>query len=218
MPQQEGYVRWPTTDDIPLMLSLVDSAGAGVTGAVPQVSIRRYKETHGVLLDDHFWDAASNWFVPTPVWYDMAEYDPVVSPGIYIYLFPQNIVGLEWTYQVYYRNAGVPVGFAAETHLITNEVYIPAVQPDPVVVGPTTVMGQLELVKGLLHHNTILDRQTYDNGRLTSARLRMFATEDLVPETPDGDELSGKIAEFQLVSEYDAGGLNTKYVMKRVYP
>lgn len=218
MPQQEGYVRWPTNVDIPLVLSLVDNSGQGVTGATPQVSIRRYKETHGELLDNEYWDVGSDWFVPTPVWYDMVEFDPVNNPGLYIYLFQQSIVGLEWVYIVHYRHAGIPNGMAVETHLITNEVYIPAVQPDPVVVGPNTVLGQLELVKGLLHHNGILDNQVYEDGRLVSARLRMFAHKDAVPDVPGGDELSGKIAEFEIVSEYDNGGLNSRYALKRVFP
>lgn len=218
MPQQEGYCRWPTNQDVTLVLALVNSAGAGVTGATPEVSIRRYKETQGSLLDGQFWDSTSEWFTTTPTWYPLVEYDPVNNPGHYIYLWEQKKVGLEWIYHVYYRNTGVPNGMAVETHIITNEVYIPAVQPDPIIVGPQTVMGQLELVKGLLHHNSMVDNQTYEAGQLTSARVRMFVTPDAIPTEPGGSETLGLLAEFQIESTYNENNLNKQFVLKRVFP
>lgn len=204
--------------NIPLALALVDSSGAGVTGATPQVSIRRYRETHGAMLDNQFWSATLEWFTAAPVWYDMAPLDAVENPGQYIYEFEQAKVGLEWIYQVYYRNQGIPLGMAVETHIITNEVYIPNVQPDPIVVGPQTVMGQLELVKGLLHHNSIVDNQTYENGQLTSARVRTFVTPSAIPTEPGGNETTGLLAEFQIESKYDENSMSNNFTLKRVFP
>jgi len=218
MPQQEGYIRWPSNQDIPFVLVLVDSAGNGVTGATPQVSIRRYKETRGAVLDNQFWDSGINWFSATPTWYNMVEVDPVENPGHYLYLFEQSIVGLEWIYHVYYKHSGVPNGVAVETHIITNEVYIPEIQPDPVIISPNTVMGQLELVKGLLHHNGMVDKQVYEGGQLVSARIRMFASASQIPNEPEGDETAGLLAEFQLESTYNEESSNNKFVLKRVFP
>jgi hypothetical protein len=79
-------------------------------------------------------------------------------------------------------------------------------------------MGQFELVKGLLHHNSMIDLQTYSEGQLTSARVRMFDNPAHVPATPGGSETSGRIAEFRITAEYDSQGLNKKYVLKRVHP
>lgn len=226
MPQQEGYVRWPTNQDIPLVLMVVDQGG-GVTGLTPQVSIRRYRETQGVPLDNWFWDTSTpspsfggvGDFVPTATWYDMTEYDATNNPGHYIYLFQQASIGVEWTYIVFFRNLGGFVGMASEVHIVTNEVYIPNVQPDPVVVGPQTVLGQLEIVKGLLHHNAIIDNHTYaGDGQLESARVRVFSTPGQVPNAPGGDETAGMLVSYTIESEYDTDGLNRRFVLKRTFP
>ena len=87
-----------------------------------------------------------------------------------------------------------------------------------IIVGSQSVMGQLEIVKGLLHHNSMLDRQVYDGDRLLSARLRVFDEVANIPGDEDGDEVTGKIAEFTVESEYGDTGLNTKFVLKRVFP
>jgi hypothetical protein len=219
MPSQDGYSRWPSDAKIPLVLSLADSNGLAVRGAHPEVSIRRYRETHGNALDNHYWAGLDTFaFTPTPTWLPMVEIDSVNSPGLYAYIFKQDFVGLEWVYHVYYRNLTDPIGFFVEEHLITNEVYIPETQPDPIILGSESVMGQLEIVKGLLQHNSMVDRQTYADGMLTSARVRVFDVPDHIPPTPGGNETAGRIAEFQISSSYDADGLNQKFTLKRVYP
>jgi hypothetical protein len=212
---REEYIRWPTTADIPLVLSLVDPSGSGSVGKHPEVSIRRYQETHGAPLDNYYWNGSS--FVPGPYWHPLAEIDPANSPGMYSYLFEQTKVGLEIIYVIYYRHESSPVGFAAETHVITNEVYIPHAQPDPILIGSDTIMGQLELVKGLLHHNSMLDRQVYEGSLLRSARLRMFDHPSRVPSSPDGNETLGRLAEFEIKADYESG-VNKSFVLKRIYP
>lgn len=77
---------------------------------------------------------------------------------------------------------------------------------------------ELEIIKGLLHHNAMLDQQVYSNGLLMSARLRMFDSALHVPVNPGGSETLGLVAEFQIGSAYDITGLNTKFTLKRVYP
>jgi hypothetical protein len=216
MPQQEGYIRWPSNRDIPLTLTLAYSNGTPATGKTPQVSIRRYGQLDGTVLDNYYWDGSS--FVVTPTWLDMTELDDTNSPGTYVYDFGQKLIGLERLYHIYYRHTVSPVGFAFETHIVTNEIFIPSPQPDPVIVGPQSVMGQLELVKGLLHHNSMLDNQVYVEGRLVSARLRMFDSVTNIPTSPGGSETAGRIAEFSIESAYDAVGLNNRFVLKRVYP
>lgn len=212
---KEEYIRWPTDANIPLVLSLVETTGAGAEGKSPEVSIRRIRETHGAALDNQFWDGAA--FTTTPTWHTLSEVDPVNQPGLYKYTWEQALVGLEWIYTVYYRHQASPVGFAVETHVITNEVYIPNTQPDPIIIGSETIMGQLEVVKGLLHHNSMLDNQVFEEGQLLSARLRMFDVPGNIPAVEGGSETTGLLAEFQIESEYDAG-LNKKFVLKRVFP
>ena len=48
---QREYVSWPTDAKIPLFLTITGTSGTGITGASPEVAIRRYRETHGVTLD-----------------------------------------------------------------------------------------------------------------------------------------------------------------------
>jgi hypothetical protein len=240
MSQHESYIRWPADAKIPLTLSLVDSFGIGVVGAVPEVSIRRYRETHGGSLDNYFWTGAV--FTATPTYLPMNPIDPVNNPGIYTYLWEQDIVGLETTYVVQYRNLTSPIGFEVEIHVITNEVYIPETQPEPVIINPQSVLGQLEIIKdggtglfnsstdalhylrfdtarvlGLLHHNAIADRQQYDtNGQLLSCRLRVFDTAAHVPVTPGGTDTIGLLQEYAIEAQYTGAGALTKYALKKV--
>jgi hypothetical protein len=206
---------------------MVVDGGVGVTGLTPQVSIRRYKETNGALLDNWFWDTSiSNPsyggvgdFVATPVWYDMDEYDSANNPGQYVYLFEQASIGIEWTYMVFFKSTAGTLEMTSQMHIVTNDVRVPNIVPDPVVVGPQTVMGQLELVKGLLHHNSIIDNHTYAaDGQLESARVRVFSLPSQVPDDPGGDETVGMLVEYNIEAEYDANGLNRRFVLKRTYP
>jgi len=213
-----SYIYWPTNSVIPLQLELVDGSGAGITGATPEVSIRRYKETAtGGLLDLHWWNGTS--FQATAFWHPMTAIDDTNNAGLYNYLWGQNAVGLEHQYIIHYRHTVFPVGFATELHTITNEVYIPRTQPDPVIVGPQTIMGQLELVKGLLHHNSIVDNHTYDgNGNLLTARVRVFDDPGNVPSAPGGSETTGLIAEFAIDAAHAGPGVNTSFRLTRVLP
>lgn len=215
MPQQEGYIRWPSNRDLPLTLTLANANGTAATGKIPQVSIRRYSNLDGSSLDNYYWDGAA--FVATPTWLDMSEIDNINSPGAYVYLFEQTLIGIERNYQVYFQHTVTPIGFAFENHQVTNEIFIPHPQPDPVIVGPQSVMGQLELVKGLLHHNSMLDNQVFEDGQLKTARLRVFDEVANIPSVPGGSEATGRIAEFTIESSYE-DGLNKSFVLKRIYP
>jgi hypothetical protein len=235
-----GHFRWPADADIPLFLVLADEDGQGVVGQVPQVAIRRYREAHGSYLDNWYWDGST--FVSIPTYHNMAEVDSVNLPGEYSYHFEQSLVGLEIQYLVYFKNDGYPPVIAHETHIITNEVYIPHTQPDPIIIGPQSVMGQLELVKdggtglfdgltdslhflradtarilGLLHQNGMVDKQQYDsNGQLTYARLRVFDSAVHVPPSPGGNEVLGKTQEYEIRAQYDGPNIVRKFELKRV--
>jgi hypothetical protein len=240
---QEEYIHWPTNEDVPLMLAIVDDQGVGVAGLTPEVSIRRYKEVGGgALLDKFYWDPVGEVFTATPTWITLPPVDAVELAGSYLYTWVQSFIGLETMYLVTYRHTGNPKGFATELHVITNEVYVPHVQPDPVIFGPHSIMGQLsdikdggtgdfdgalhslaklglgfERVLGLLHHNAIADKQVYDsNGQMTSARLRVFDSEANVPAAPDLDEIVGLLQEYEIIATY--AGLNNlrSYVLKEV--
>jgi hypothetical protein len=229
--------RWNTAQDVDLHLTLANADGTAATGKAPIVQIRRHRETHGGALDNWFWNGAT--FVAGPVGFVMPEVPD--SPGVYRYTFAQTLVGLEHQYLCYFEHLVDPVGIAHEIHTITDEVFVPTTQPDPIVVGPDSVMGQIELVKdggtgsfdpatdnlrvtaesalralGLLHHNAMVDRQTYDyNGNLTSARVRVFGDASQVPAAPGGTETAGLVHEYNIGSSYD-GGLVRSFTLQRV--
>jgi hypothetical protein len=81
----------------------------------------------------------------------------------------------------------------------------------------TLMQADLKRVLGLLHHNSMLDKQTYDGlGQLTSARLRVFDSAANVPSAPDGNETLGLLHEYDLASEWSGQNINTKFTLKRV--
>lgn len=232
-----GHFRWPTNANIPLFLELEGTDNLPVSGKTPKVAVQRYREIQGGFLDNYYWDGAA--FVATPTLLDMTE---LSQPGVYVYYFQQALVGLEHQYIVSYTHDVFPVGFATETHLITNEVYIPSTQPDPIIVGPESVMGQLELMKdggtgdfdgltdslhflrfdiqrvlGLLHYNAMLDKQEYDtNNQLTYARLRVFDEASNIPTDPGGSETTGLEQEYEIRAAYAGLGVVTKFVLEKV--
>jgi hypothetical protein len=234
-----GHFRWATTENIPLFLEL-GNLGLPVTGASPTVAIRRYRDINGAILDGYYWDGAV--FTATPTWHLLIEVDKSNSPGLYTYLFEQKLVGLQYQYMIYYKNAAGPQGFAVESILVTNEVYIPEVQPDPIIVGPNSIMGQLELIKdggdgdfdetkdslhdiannaarvlGLSHQNAMVDKQQYDTNRqLIYARIRVFDSPGNVPATPGGSETSGLIQEYVMESTYVDLNIVDKFTLKKV--
>jgi len=233
------YLRWPTVAKIPLLLNLQDVSGAGSTGKTPDVAIRRYRETDGVALDGYFWDGAGG-FQAAPNWITMTEYDATNYPGVYTYLFDQDLVGLEHIYLIYYRHTVSPVGFGSETHIVTNDIYAPVALAEPVVLG-NTVMADLARIKdggtgnfdenrdslyhlntnigrmlGLLHENSMLDNQVYDgSGRLLTARLRVFDSVGNLPATPGGSETTGLLYEYNIVAGY-TGGVADEFKIERV--
>ena len=235
------YPTWPTDAVIPLKLELAESSGLGSTGKSPSVSIRRFKDTRSsTLLDNWFWNGTT--FQVGAFWFTMTEVDATDSAGLYRYLFQQDLIQLEHTYHAYFRHTVAPVGFSAETHVVTREAFVPTSSPDPIVVGPNSIMGQLELIKdggggdfdatrdslhdlgtslartlGLLHANSVVDNQTYDVlGQLTAARLRIFDSEANVPTIPGGSETTGLIHEYNVIAEYAGQGVLTNYQLRQV--
>lgn len=133
--------RWSPADDISLSLCLAGPSGEGVVGAFPELAIRRVRASHGGALDGWYWDGSV--FQSTPTWLPLAEFDAVSNPGLYTYLFAQSAIGSEWVYTVYYRHTTDPVGFAVETHVVSNELFIPQGSPIVPVFPGDTVMGRL---------------------------------------------------------------------------
>lgn len=67
-----------------------------------------------------------------------------------------------------------------------------------------TVITNLERVLGLLHMNSIVDKQLYDaNNQPISWRIRHFNTASNVPAVPDGNEVVGLLHEYAAIAEYD---------------
>jgi len=140
-----SYYRHATSDDATLWLNLKNPLnGAGVTGATPEIAIRRIRESKGGgALDGFYYDGAGG-FTNVVTWLNMAEFDATNQPGLYTYWFEQSAVGAEHIYLIYFRNTTAPaVGFATEEHIVTDEIIIPASVPAVPVVPGDTVMGRL---------------------------------------------------------------------------
>ena len=234
------YLRWDTTSKIPLILNLQEYSGEGCSGKSPEVSIRRYRETDGSPLDGYFWNGVDG-FQVGPNWIVMTEQDSVALPGLYTHIFDQDVVGLEHMYLVYYRHALLPVGFAFELHVVTNDVYSPIQVAEPVIFGNNVLSElarikdgntgnfdvdrdslyhlnvNLDRVRGLLHDNSIVDMQVYDtNNQLTSARLRVFDSAANLPSAPGGNETTGLLFEYTVSASYLALGILEEYKMERL--
>ena len=119
------YLRWPTVAKIPLLIGIQADNGAGLPGKAPEVAVIRYRETNGGPLDGYFWDGVSG-FQATANWIVMSEFDATNNPGVYEYLFDQDLLGLEHVYLVYYRHSAIPIGMASEFHVVTNDIYTPS--------------------------------------------------------------------------------------------
>lgn len=137
--------------DADLFLTLTDPLTLDpVTGATPEVQIRRHRDSQtGAALDDWYWNGTT--FVASPVWLSMAEFDATNSPGLYTYLFEQSLAGANMVCLVYFRNTATPEGFDVEEHIFTDEITIWAGTPAVPVVPGDTVMGRLaamELASG----------------------------------------------------------------------
>lgn len=74
----------------------------------------------------------------------------------------------------------------------------------------------LARILGLLHHNAILDNQTYDAyGNLASARLRVFDTKGNVPAVPGGGETVGLLHQYTIEAEHAGLGAATLFKLVR---
>lgn len=109
------YYRWSTTRDVNLILKLVNTSGNGVTGATPEVSIRKHRDGNGVILDNYYWNGST--FQSGVNWINMTEFDATNFPGVYYYYFVQSSIAVPMTYLVYYRHTSTPIGFDLEEHM-----------------------------------------------------------------------------------------------------
>lgn len=72
-------------------------------------------------------------------------------------------------------------------------------------------------VLGLLHKNSILDNQAYDSSNhLTYSRLRVFDSAANVPAVPGGNEINGKLHEYELTAEYSGADQVKKFSLKQL--
>jgi len=86
-------------------------------------------------------------------------------------------------------------------------------------INSILVSMQVDLARvlGLLHRNSMLDKQEYDGqSHLTFARLRVFDSEVNVPATPDGNETVGLLHEYEIETEYDGLNVVKKFTLKQV--
>jgi len=236
---QETY-RWPTHADVQFRLLLLNGDGTAATGKSPTVQIRRQRQNYGTALDLYWWDGAG--FVDTVQRLTMSEWDAVNHPGWYEYAFPQSTIGLNDTYLVFFEHPVDPIGSAGETHIFTDEVFVTAGQPDPVVVTNQTVLGNLELMKdggtgdfdattdslhalglsairlaGLSRENTMYDQIVVDTYQQpTAGRLRVFDSAANVPAVANGSETLGLTHEYDVSATYAGQGVLQSFSLKRV--
>lgn len=137
-----GYYRWGSADDVLLTLALVSPTQLGAIGKIPEVAIRRARALPaGPDLDGWYWTGSA--FSATPAWLPMIEVDSAQNPGLYQYLFAQSGITASTLYYVYFRHLSDPVGFDIETHVVTDEIFIPSASPVVPVSPSDTVMGRL---------------------------------------------------------------------------
>lgn len=235
-----GISRWATDANITLTLELVSRQGAGASTKSPEVAILRHRDEFGNLLDNYYWTGSG--FTSTPTFHTMTPIDDTNLPGLYTYLFDQSVVGLSRTYIAYYKHDDEPPGFASDTLIVSNEIFVPKSLGSPLIIGTQTVIGLLEQIKdggtglfepaedslhnlkfgfdrilGLLHENAYLDNQTYDvHGQLESARLRVFDDSSNVPTAPGGSETTGLTQEYLIEASYVGVGVLNSYRLTRV--
>lgn len=110
-----SYFRWSIHSDVTLFLEVVQSNGQGLTGADPQVMIRRYRSVDApTLLDNYYWNGTG--FTATPTSASMVEVDSTNQPGVYAYTFSQSLIQSGTVYNVMYKHNSNPVGFSSERH------------------------------------------------------------------------------------------------------
>jgi hypothetical protein len=81
----------------------------------------------------------------------------------------------------------------------------------------TSVKADLDRILGLLHFNSIVDKQTYDaNDQLLTARLRRFNTASNVPTIPGGNETFGLKHEYLIEAEYIGNNRSNLFTLKKV--
>jgi hypothetical protein len=136
-------IRHGRYSDVTVFLQLTDPLSLDpVTGATPEVQIRRHRNSQtGAALDNWYWNGTT--FVATPIWLSMAELDAVNSPGLYTYFLEQSLVGANMVCLAYFRHTADPEGFDVEEHIFTDEVTIWTGTPVVPVVPGDTVMGRL---------------------------------------------------------------------------
>lgn len=130
-----------TLDNILLYLKLYDPKdGSSLTGQSPTLSIRRYKDAHGALLDGYFWNGSA--FQAGISNLAMTEIDATNNPGLYYYLFEQSLIQSEIEYIMDYTLASGPAaGFHdAEYHIVTTEAFIPTESSEGTPFDPDGIL------------------------------------------------------------------------------
>lgn len=138
---------------------------------------------------------AGGTFTPS-VWVDGFEHvaavtvDEIDSSGEYRIAYTPDIIGY-WKVEIF--------------NVYNSEYWISEVDVGDATLS--TLYADMQRVLGLLHRNALLDNQIYDGeGRLTGARLRVFADKSNVPATPGGSETTGLLHRYTIEAAYDATG------------
>ena len=78
------------------------------------------------------------------------------------------------------------------------------------------LVANMERVLGLLHMNSMVDLQEFNdpNAQITKWRLRHFNDASNVPATEGGAEIAGKLHEYEFEAEYDGANKPKKLVAK----
>lgn len=181
--------------------------GSAVKDHFPVFEDNGYTKRSGLLAGDFTVEVFLNdtkVSIATPI-------GEIGSTGEYAISFVPTSVGL-WKIQVladYNKEiwAGSYVAFQELTNTAVDEIYTLLQSVD----------ADVARVLGLLHHNAILDNQTYDGqGQLTGARLRVFDTAANVPDVPGGSETVGLLHMYQIEAEYSGVGVVSRFALKRV--
>ena len=79
------------------------------------------------------------------------------------------------------------------------------------------VLELLERVLGLLHMNSMVDRQEFDPAnQLLKARLRHFDSPTNLPSSQGGNETVGLLHQYEIEAKWEAANREVKYAVKTI--
>lgn len=155
-------------DQIRALLEVV-SAGEGLTGLAPTVSIARFSDGQWLQVGGTTWG-------PAPASLTMVELDSSNLPGVYSYAVNTSALTYANGSAGYICHIVEPDNYVRET--VRIHVAMSEWDEDPAAHATAGTMGRtLQVIQGLVQGNHRLKNPTYDaEGRMLTAQLVLYPT------------------------------------------